>query len=173
MDYLGYHVCPFHDFDLTRRVNSKATRLEMRYLYALIALTICSATIYATFYQGASSEQLGFEGGAVQALAVAGTALTLVLGVFFGCLFRKIGGPDRQIDLLKELSTVIRSSSFVASLCVSPFIFFAVYAIVHNAPGEPASYLLAFQNRFFCQAIFNRMFNEDGTQKKDPIPSGS
>jgi hypothetical protein len=91
------------------------------------------------------------------------TGIVMALGIFFGCMFRRLGGADRQINVLAEARQVLRSSSFIAALCVSPFIFLGVYALVRDTPGDPASYLLAFQNGFFCEAIFRRMFREDGT----------
>lgn len=134
----------------------------MRTLYSLFALVVAFAAIYAVYYQASGADGLGFEGSEVSIVGVVGTALVLLFGIFFGCLFRRLGGRDRQVDVLKEVLAVIRSSSFIAALCVSPFVFFAIYAIVNGSPGDPASYLLAFQNGFFCQAIFNRMFKEDG-----------
>ncbi|MBY3081848.1 MULTISPECIES: hypothetical protein [Rhizobium] len=139
----------------------------MRYLYALFATAVAFAIIYAVYYQASGADGLGFEGTQISIVGVVSTAIVLIFGIFFGCLFRRLGGPDRAVDVVSEIIGVTRSSSFIAALCVSPFVFFAIYAIVNGAPGDPASYLLAFQNGFFCQAIFNRMFKEDGRPTLD------
>ena len=93
------------------------------------------------------------------------TALTMLLGIFLGCLFRKVvGNKAKTVRIKRELSEVFRSSSFIAALCISPFIFMSVYVIVNKSPGDPASYLLAFQNGFFCETIFSYLYSKPGQQ---------
>jgi hypothetical protein len=68
--------------------------------------------------------------------------------------------------LVNEIKAVLQSGSFIAALCVAPFVFMSVYIIVNKSPGDPASYLLAFQNGFFCETVFGRMFN--GRELRSP-----
>ena len=78
-------------------------------------------------------------------------------------MFRRMGNMDRQVNVIEEAKAILQSSSFIAALCVSPMVFFAAFATVRASPGDPASYLLAFQNGFFCESIFRRLFHADGT----------
>jgi len=132
----------------------------MKLMIMIAGALIAFGAIFLTYYQAAGG--LGFEGGSFPVVAIVATAVVMILGIIFGCLFRRLSGPDRPVNLWSEFSSVIQSSSFLAALCVSPFVFLGIYALVRDAPGDPASYLLAFQNGFFCESIFRRMFKEDG-----------
>jgi len=104
---------------------------------------------------------LAFSGEKAFALAmVALTAGVMLLGIFFGCLYRRLVKNSGPVRLGAKLKEVVSSGSFLSSLCVAPFVFFGVYAIVKERPGDPASLLLAFENGFFCESIFQRMFPE-------------
>lgn len=128
-------------------------------LFALIAgLCILGGATYLTF-QWSEATELGFEGG--QALDLANVFLVaglMLFGLIFGCLFRQLSGQHKAINLLTELKIVFTSSSFLSALCVSPFVFMSVYAVVKGSPGDPASMLLAFQNGFFCESVFSKLF---------------
>jgi len=102
------------------------------------------------------------------------TALIMLLGIFLGCLFRKVvGAKTKTVRIKRALSEVFRSNSFIAALCISPFIFMSVYVIVNKSPGDPASYLLAFQNGFFCETIFGYLYSKPGQQSlgADALPN--
>lgn len=141
----------------------------MRYVFVIIACLLAIGAVYLTFLQGYSGGA-GFEGRDAPAIVpVILTGLVMAFGIFFGSMFRRMGSVDRQVDILAEMRDVLRSSRFIATLCVCPFVFLGAYALVRDTPGDPASYLLAFQNGFFCEAIFRRMFRDDGTPT-GPLP---
>jgi hypothetical protein len=141
----------------------------MRLFAVFMAAAVTVGLVYLTYLQGIS-EVAGFEGSALPtALPVLGLALIMAIGIFFGSMFRRLGNTDRRINVLEEAKAILQSSSFVAALCVSPMVFFAAFATVRASPGDPASYLLAFQNGFFCESIFRRLFHTDGTPATRPV----
>jgi hypothetical protein len=104
---------------------------------------------------------------------VALTAAVMLLGILFGCLYRRLSRNQGKVNVPREIKDVFGSGSFLSALCVSPFVFFAVYAIVKQRPGDPASLLLAFENGFFCENIFQRMFPRDARVESPAIAAGS
>lgn len=132
---------------------------------ALIGVVGCAAMFgicYLSFYQ-ASPADLAFNGEKAFAIGmVALTAVVMLLGIVFGCLYRRLSKNSGRVNAIREIGDVLASASFLSALCVSPFVFFAVYAIVKQRPGDPASLLLAFENGFFCESIFHKMFPKDG-----------
>jgi hypothetical protein len=131
-----------------------------------MACVVATVAVYLTFVQG-NPGLFGFEGGALpDVLPTIGLAVVMALGIFFGSMFRRMGTTDRQVQVFKEAREVIQSSSFIAALCVAPLVFFGAFVTVRGSPGDPASYLLAFQNGFFCESIFRRMFR-DGAGSAD------
>jgi heme/copper-type cytochrome/quinol oxidase subunit 1 len=132
-----------------------------RTVVGILGVVVLFAISYLTFYQ-ASPVDLAFNGEKAFALGmVALTAVVMLLGILFGCLYRRLSRNPGKVDAFKEFKEVLSSGSFLSALCVSPFVFFAVYAIVKQRPGDPASLLLAFENGFFCESIFQRMFPRD------------
>lgn len=116
---------------------------------------------YLSFYQ-ASPADLAFNGEKAFAVGmVVLTGVVMLLGIVFGCLYRRLSKNSGRVNAFQETREVLASSSFLSALCVSPFVFFAVYAIVKQRPGDPASLLLAFENGFFCESIFHKMFPKD------------
>lgn len=138
----------------------------MKVLVLIVGCTVMAVVVYATFLIGLPTE-LGFEGaGALPWLNVALVAFLMLLGLMFGCLFRQITGRTGRVDVIAEVSIMLTSSSFLSGLCVSPFVFMSVYAVVKGSPGDPASLLLAFQNGFFCESVFSRLFAENNRVKE-------
>jgi hypothetical protein len=133
-----------------------------------VAVLVFVIGVVATFYQAAPSDQLSFFGNSFPAAAFAATTILLIAGIVFGCLFRQISGraASSRINIVKEVQDVFASPSFWTALCVSPFVLFGVYAVVSAAPGDPASFLLAFQNGFFCESVFRQLTAGIG-QRKD------
>ncbi|WP_373413905.1 hypothetical protein [Ensifer aridi] len=143
----------------------------MRYLAFIVGIIIVVALVYLTFLQS-NMGPLGFEGSILpDFLPVAGLAAVMAIGIFFGAMFRRMGTVDRKVNVINEAKDVLQSSSFIAALCVSPLVFFLAFLSVRGSPGDPASFLLAFQNGFFCEAIFRRMFRDDGTISAPPPQS--
>ena len=145
----------------------------MKAFYFLIGMIILTGGVFLTYYEAQQTSDLSWWGEKFPVVNFILTALVMFLGIVFGCLFRRVAGSDRQINLLQELRIVFGSSSFIAALCVSPFVFMGVYVTVAASPGDAASYLLAFQNGFFCESIFNKLKlgqgqqNANGNKKSD------
>jgi hypothetical protein len=78
----------------------------------------------------------------------------MLLGIFFGSLFRQIRKKNGRINILRECIDVLSMSSFWTALCVSPVVFFSTFTITGDNPGTASTYLLAFENGFFCEAVF-------------------
>lgn len=132
-----------------------------RTVVSILGFVVLFGISYLAFYQ-ASPADLAFSGEKAFALAmVALTAIVMLMGILFGCLYRRLSCNSGKVNALQEFKDVLASGSFLSALCVSPFVFFAVYAIVKQRPGDPASLLLAFENGFFCESIFQRMFPRD------------
>ncbi|SRR6266436_2702693 len=63
----------------------------------------------------------------------------------------------QTIDNLKSfLSSVFRSATTIRSLLISPIVFFVSYKLASSQPDDLISILLAFENGFFWQAIFEK-----------------
>jgi hypothetical protein len=134
-----------------------------RTVIGIFGFSVLFGISYLAFYQ-ASPTDLAFSGEKAFALGmVAVTAVVMLLGILFGCLYRRFSRNSGRVNAVKEIKDVLTSGSFLSALCVSPFVFFAVYAIVKQRPGDPASLLLAFENGFFCESIFQRMFPRDAS----------
>jgi hypothetical protein len=130
----------------------------VKIIVGLVGVIALFGITYLSYYQATPAE-LAFSGEKAFGLVmVILTALVMFLGILFGCLFRRLVGRVDSSGAWVEVKAVFSSASFLAALCVSPFVFFAVYAVVSQRPGEPASFLLAFQNGFFCEAVFRQMF---------------
>lgn len=131
----------------------------MKTVSMVAAFAIFLAANYMTFILIQDADAMAWWGERFPAVIVAMTAMIMLAGIFLGCLFRRITDrPNQTIDVGAELRGVLRSTSFVAALCVAPFVFMSVYVVVNKSPGDPASYLLAFQNGFFCEAVFGKLF---------------
>ena len=86
------------------------------------------------------------------------------LGIVFGCLFRRIAGrpADAPIAPLKELKAVFGVRSFWSAICVSPFIFGSAFVYLNQNPSDATAFLLAFQNGFFCESVFEGLYGRQG-----------
>jgi hypothetical protein len=126
----------------------------------LTGIAVLVSAIFLTYSWSAPSA-LAFEGLAgAPWLSILMTSGLMFLGLVFGCLFRQLSGRSERVSAWKEVKRVLRSGGFLSAICVSPFVFMSVYAAVKNTPGDPASMLLAFQNGFFCESLFAKMFPE-------------
>jgi hypothetical protein len=132
----------------------------MRSLLFVVGLALMLLIVSYTYSQEASSDGLAWWGESFPVVSFVLTVVLMFVGLVFGCLFRRIVGKKGSIKAFAELKAVFRSSSFLAALCVSPFVFMTVYAVVSESPGDPASYLLAFQNGFFCESVFQQLMDK-------------
>jgi len=96
--------------------------------------------------------------------------IAAILGVFFGCLFRRLAPRKHSVNILRESKMVLRSVSFWRALCASPLVFGSIFVYVNQRPGDLPSLLLAFQNGFFCESILSRLSpNDGGTEVQVPL----
>jgi|GEM_PF-5957522 len=129
----------------------------MRITAFIVGSGLMVGAVFVTYSGSLGSSGVGWSGSSFPTAGFCFTVLLMFGGIVFGCLYRRLVGPNRQVNPLLELRGVFTSTSFLAALCVSPFVFMAVYTVVANTPGDPASYLLAFQNGFFCESIFKQI----------------
>jgi hypothetical protein len=130
---------------------------NMRLILFAVGLALMLLVVSYTFSQATSSGELAWWGESFPGGSFVLTVVLMLVGILFGCLFRRLVGRQEPVNVLAELGAVFRSSSFLAALCVSPFVFMSVYAVVSESPGDPASYLLSFQNGFFCETVFEQL----------------
>ena len=124
----------------------------------ILIILVFIGAIFVVFTLNTTGGELAWSGDQFPLLNFAVTAGIMLLGIIFGCLFRQIHNSKESIQILAEIRKVFASSSFWAAICISPFIFGSVYASTRGGLGDSASYLLAFQNGFFCESIFRQLF---------------
>jgi hypothetical protein len=130
----------------------------------VIAIVVCVVIMFGTFFQASERDGLAWWGENFPFISFIGTTVLLFIGIIFGTLFRTISAKrNKKINIVSEIRGVFTDNSFWTSVCVSPFVFFAVYAVIRASPSDPASYLLAFQNGFFCESVFKRLTDGDGS----------
>jgi hypothetical protein len=128
----------------------------------ILSLVIFCAVMFATFFQASEVGSLAWFGEHFPLAPFLATTILLLLGIIFGSIFRNISQMEnKEVDIIHEARRVFKEASFWTSVCVSPFVFFAVYAVIRSSPSDPASYLLAFQNGFFCESVFKRLTSGD------------
>ncbi len=62
----------------------------------------------------------------------------------------------RERFKLKDVHFAFQRAAFVRALLVSPLVFYVIYDISQSAPDNVAAYLIAYQNGFFWQAVFEK-----------------
>ena len=142
-----------------------------KFLFILLGVLFLGAGTFIPFYLAEDEKGLGWWGETFPFASFGLTVVVMLLGIIFGCLFRRVARRNDKILLGKELREVFSSPSFIAALCVSPLIFMSAYVVVSKSPGDPSSYLLAFQNGFFCEAIFQQLYK--GYLEKTPGDPGN
>ena len=85
-------------------------------------------------------------------------AISMFIGIIFGCLFRQLKGKKGSVNILIELSQIFSSASFWSAIAISPLVFFCIFAVSGDNPEGFSNYALAFQNGFLCESIFRDMF---------------
>lgn len=142
----------------------------MRVLVYTVGTVVFVAGNFLVFAQGDSFQDLNFMGKDFPAASFIFTALLMLSGILLGALFRNIYGREEPVQIGTEIRTLLRSSSFIAALCISPYLYLSVYLAISRSPSDPASYLLAFENGFFCEAIIERVVSKrkkDGGRQED------
>lgn len=118
------------------------------------------AIIVGTFYRSGTATQLNWWGAESPVPWGVLAAFTMLCGLFFGALFRQLRTQNGPVNIFSQCRAVFSSSSFWTALCVSPLVFYSVFAATGDNPGNVSSYVLAFQNGFFCEAVFKQMFGD-------------
>lgn len=60
------------------------------------------------------------------------------------------------VNLYELLLKVIRSTSFLTAVIVSPIVFFTIYNMARLVPDDVVSMLFAFQNGFFWKTVLEK-----------------
>jgi hypothetical protein len=139
------------------------------------------ATLMATLFVLTGPRSLHFVLGEFPILSYVAVCLLTIVGIIFGCLFRRIAELPKhaRINPRRELVDVFRRRSFWSAMLVSPFVFGPTFVLVHQTPSDPTAFMLAFQNGFFCESIFLSLFHgsESGSVALDvatmPRPSNA
>jgi hypothetical protein len=92
------------------------------------------------------------------AVRIATLVIAMLAGVFSSFLFERLKpkGSD-PINIRAELRVVLHSGQFIAAVIVAPLVFNGIYVSVSQNPQGLTDYILAYQNGFFWQAIFDRL----------------
>lgn len=134
----------------------------MRALRFTLALVFLGVVVYLGFDYATDSKLtlLGFgqddesPEGSASFLGVALSAGTMFVGLMFGALYERLLGKSGAISISRELVLLFQSASFIRALLVAPVVFAGVYAVSQTQPDLIVAMIFAFQNGFFCEAIF-------------------
>ena len=128
--------------------------LRLLMVLGFIVLTV------GTYYYSGTATQLNWSGPQSPVLVGVLAAVVMFCGMFFGSLFRQIRRKTGRISILTECADVFVSTSFWSALCVSPLVYFSIFAASGDNPENSSAYLLAFENGFFCEAVFKELFSQ-------------
>ena len=126
-------------------------------LFRLISVVGFIVILFTTYYYYGRSNVLNFSTGTDLVPAIL-AAISMFIGIIFGCLFRQLQGKNGSINILRELSQIFSSASFWSAIAVSPLVFFCIFAVSGDNPEGFSNYALAFQNGFLCESIFRDIF---------------
>jgi protein-S-isoprenylcysteine O-methyltransferase Ste14 len=92
------------------------------------------------------------------AMRIATLVVAMLAGVFSSFMFERLRqrGND-PINIGGEFAAVLRSGQFIAAVIVAPLVFNGIYVSVSQNPQGLTDYILAYQNGFFWQAVFDRL----------------
>lgn len=134
-----------------------------------LAVTACSVSVGWVL---ANNTVFGFDSPGVSTWTrwpqIVGMAALMVLGCLASAVWNSIPcasseGPPPRVNIKRAFAFAINSPSFLRSIIVSPIIFGAVYAASRSETDSVVVYLLAFQNGFFWDAIFQSRRPQGGT----------
>jgi hypothetical protein len=92
------------------------------------------------------------------AARIAALVIAMLAGVFSSFLFERLrpkGSDPTKIGA--EFGAVLHSGQFIAAVIVAPLVFNGIYVSVSQNPQGLTDYMLAYQNGFFWQAVFDRL----------------
>ena len=84
-------------------------------------------------------------------------AVIMLAGVFSGALYRRISARSDAINIGAEFLGLLRAPDFWSSLCISPLVFMATFALTKDDPLQIANLVLIYQNGFFCDVVFKKI----------------
>jgi hypothetical protein len=137
----------------------------MNFLKLAFGLTFFAAVIYLGFdYAGNSTLPfLSFDKtdntkNPTSLLEVFLSGGAMLAGLIFGTLYERLNKIAGQISIWGELKLLFTTAPFFRALLVSPLVFAGVYAISQKQPDLVVALILAFENGFFCEALFREKY---------------
>jgi DMSO/TMAO reductase YedYZ heme-binding membrane subunit len=130
--------------------------LKPLFAISLMVLVTAVAFVWTTNRSllAAPAQQSQFE----QAVRVATLVLAMLAGVLSSFLFERLKPKGTApVAIGTELSAVFHSAQFFAAVIVAPLVFNGIYVSVSQNPQGLTDYILAYQNGFFWQAVFDRL----------------
>ncbi len=82
--------------------------------------------------------------------------VAMMLGILFGTVHERLKDSMASINLVAEFGAALRSAPFLRAMLVSPLVFVGVYMVVRTQPDLVIAVVFAFQNGFFCEAVFRK-----------------
>jgi hypothetical protein len=114
------------------------------------------SVVTAFYYTGVTTNIFGFESvtSEVEIEKIVLTGVALLLGIIFGIVNEQLSSlqPNQRISvsiIINSLRTVRAAKSLIAA----PVLYVGVYTLAGEQPDYVVSFLLAFQNGFFCDAL--------------------
>lgn len=127
-----------------------------RTLVGLIASLVFFTSLLIPFIWNADRQGLGFTGSTALWSGYVLICSAMLLGIFFGSLYRNLSTLEGSINIISEVVKVFKSPGFWRAICVAPLVFMALYATTTGIPGDLPSVLLAFQNGFFWENVLKK-----------------
>jgi hypothetical protein len=98
------------------------------------------------------------QSGLEHAVRIATLVIAMLAGVFSSFLFERLKPRGNEpIAIGAELAAVLHSGQFFIAVIVAPLVFNGIYVSVSQNPQGLTDYILAYQNGFFWQAVFDRL----------------
>jgi hypothetical protein len=132
------------------------------------ALAFSLAVLYLTFEWFGIGSQLNFSGPGDMILATTIALFVMLAGVLSGALYRRISGRSDPISIGSELVALCRAPDFWSSLCISPLVFMATFALTKDDPLQISNLVLIYQNGFFCDLVFKKIEARLGPGNQPP-----
>ena len=103
-------------------------------------------------------EDAGSADKQISPLEVLLSAAAMFAGLVFGTLYERLTGTQDQVSIRHEVARVFQSAPLFRALLVSPLVFAGVYALSQSQPDLVVALIFAFQNGFFCEALFRERY---------------
>lgn len=115
-----------------------------------------ASVVTAFYYIGGTTNVLGFESvtSQVEIEKIVLTGVALLFGIAFGVVNEQLSSlqPDQRISASIIMNS-LRTARAAKSLIAAPILYVGVYTLAGEQPDYVVSFLLAFQNGFFCDAV--------------------